>query len=68
MTKELDSEELQKRIDATHPVLDNAPEGSTKADSLAMEMIHVRHSKRDLVNLVRYLILNAKENTIPFRP
>lgn len=45
-------------IDATHPVNTEAKE-ALEADEMAMRMVGIRHSKRDLVNLVRWLLLGA---------
>ena len=47
-------------IDKSHPCrTDN--EKSYEADSMAMKLVGERHGKRDLVNLVRWLIMdNAK--------
>jgi len=50
----------EKEIEESHPVgSDN--EIAYLADALAMKLVGERHSKRDLVNLVRWLIMdNAK--------
>lgn len=36
-----------------------------KCDAVAMDLVHDRHSKRELVDLVRFLIMNAKEGVLP---
>ena len=51
-------------IDATHPMDDDAPLGALEADALAMELVHERHSKRDLVDLVRWLILRNPDGLL----
>lgn len=59
--KYLEDRTLQNRIDATHPTEDGAPEKALAADAMAMQLVHDRHSKRDLVNLVRWLIVERPE-------
>ncbi len=49
----------QDQIDATHPCHDECGNAEIQADALAMKLVHERHAKRDLVNLVRWLILKA---------
>jgi hypothetical protein len=46
-------------IDKTHPMEDGAGEREFKADSLAMELVGERRSKRDLVDLVRWLLCRS---------
>lgn len=36
------------------------------ADGLAMKLVGERHEKRDLVNLVRWLILRKPQGLLPF--
>ncbi len=48
---------FKARIDATHPMHEYAPTGALEADALAMQLVGERHGKRDLVDLVRWLIL-----------
>ena len=43
----------------SHPESDHPPAHSMKAHDLAMDLVHDRHSKRELVDLVRWLILGA---------
>jgi len=43
---------------------DDAPLGALEADALAMELVHERHSKRDLVDLVRWLILRNPDGLL----
>ncbi len=47
----------EDEITASHPMELDTPEGFA-ADMLAMTLVGERHSKRDLVNLVRWLILD----------
>ena len=54
----MSNEEITRSIDATHPeTLDTSR--SLAADQLAMMLIHNRHEKREIVNLLRWLILGA---------
>ncbi len=57
-----------KEIDASHPCsqIDGSPEEtlSFAADTLAMRLVGERHEKRDLVNLVRWLIMRHPEGLI----
>jgi hypothetical protein len=50
----------EEKIEESHPVgSDN--ERAYLADAMAMKLVGERHGKRDLVNLVRWLIMdNAK--------
>ena len=50
---------FQKEIDATHPENDTSGGRELAADSLAMVLVGERHEKRELVNLVRWLLLQA---------
>lgn len=58
----------QQEIDATHPMEDfkNVAEQtlSCNADALAMKLVGERHAKRDLVDLVRWLILRNPQGLI----
>lgn len=56
----------QKAIDATHPCEDSAGALELAADGLAMKLVGERHEKRDLVNLVRWLILRKPQGLLPF--
>lgn len=49
----------QPQIEATHPITDDSWE-ALAADAQAMKLVGERHSKRDLVDLVRWLILAQK--------
>lgn len=50
----------EENIEESHPV-GSANENAYLADAMAMKLVGERHSKRDLVNLVRWLIMdNAK--------
>lgn len=54
----------KKLIDQTHPMaLDKGPEldRAFDADTLAMKLVGERHGKRDLVDLVRWLIMKRPE-------
>lgn len=54
----MSNEEIQRAIDATHPeTLDTSR--SLAADHLAMMLIHNRHGKREIVNLIRWLLLDS---------
>ena len=49
-----------EQIKASHPTRCNLPD-VWKAEEMALKLVGERHEKRDLVNLVRWLILdNAK--------
>jgi hypothetical protein len=54
----------QAEIDATHPENDNAGAWEIDADMLAMKLVGERHEKRELVNLVRWLILRKPTGLI----
>lgn len=67
----------QTEIDATHPARDGAQDQDFDADFLAMKLVGERHEKRELVNLVRWLILRKPqgllidrscENATPYVP
>jgi hypothetical protein len=49
----------QAEINRTHPMSKGSGDAELKADELAMKLVGERHSKRDLVDLVRWLILLA---------
>lgn len=58
---------FQDEIDATHPMNDFPPEREAAifaADRMAMELVGERHEKRELVHLVRWLILRNPEGII----
>jgi hypothetical protein len=55
---------FQKEIDATHPMEDAAGDQEFLADALAMKLVGARYEKRDLVDLVRWLILRKPEGLI----
>lgn len=57
----------QTEIDATHPMEDASGPLEIHADDLAMKLVGERHEKRDLVNLVRWLILRKPEGLIDTR-
>lgn len=58
-------EEIQAAIDASHPVeqiadMSNlATQGCLDADALAMRLIHDRHGKREIVDLLRWVLMGA---------
>lgn len=56
----------QKAIDATHPMEDSSGALELAANGLAMKLVGERHEKRDLVNLVRWLILRRPQGLLPF--
>ena len=49
---------VAQRIDQSHPVITDS-EKSLKADALAMNLIHGRHEKRELVNLIRWCLMGC---------
>lgn len=51
--------EIQSAIDANHPALDNATHDHLEADGLAMRLIHGKHGKREIVNLLRWVMMGA---------
>lgn len=54
----MSNEEIQQAIDASHPeTLETSR--CLAADQLAMMLIHNRHEKREIVNLIRWLLLSA---------
>lgn len=55
---------FKAHIDATHPMDDDAPVGALEADGLAMQLVGERHGKRDLVDLVRWLILRNPDGLL----
>ncbi len=58
-------EEVQLAIDASHPVEQIADIGNEAtqrcldADALAMELIHGRLEKRDIVNMLRWALMGC---------
>jgi hypothetical protein len=55
---------VEEAIQASHPETDLvrpavASKDCLAADGLAMKLVHQRHAKRDLVNLVRWLLLGT---------
>jgi hypothetical protein len=54
----MESATFKAEIDASHPVRLDTKEAYA-ADSIAMQLVGERHAKRDLVNLVRWLILGG---------
>ena len=48
----------QKLIDATHPATMDTDEAYL-AESIAMELVSERYYKRDLVDLVRWLLMDG---------
>jgi hypothetical protein len=53
---------ILEAIEATHPCRMETPE-SYQADALAMELIHKRHDKREIVNLIRWCLMGCPPNT-----
>lgn len=51
---------FQDEIDATHP-MDSEDEEALDADTMAMKLVGERHGKRELVDLVRWLILQRPD-------
>lgn len=54
----------QREIDATHPMEAASAEREVAADAVAMRLVGERHDKRDLVDLVRWLILRKPDGLI----
>lgn len=52
---------IHEAIEATHPWRMETPE-SYAADALAMELIHKRHDKREIVNLIRWCLMGCPPN------
>lgn len=52
--------EVQAAIDKSHPCELETKE-SLKADELAMELIHGRHEKREIVNMLRWVIMGCPD-------
>jgi hypothetical protein len=52
---------IHEAIEATHPCRMETPE-SYAADALAMELIHKRHDKREIVNLIRWCLMGCPPN------
>ncbi len=55
---------FQDLIDKTHPANHDASLKACEADTLAMKLVGERHEKRELVNLVRWLILRKPEGLL----
>ncbi len=55
---------FQSLIDSTHPDNDNSSDKEIAADDLAMKLVGERHEKRELVDLVRWLILRSPKDLI----
>lgn len=52
---------IDSAIEACHPEVDGAGTQELRADALAMRLVHPRYSKRELVDLVRWLLLGGAE-------
>jgi hypothetical protein len=64
--------QVQSAIDACHPCTLETDE-SYAADALAMELIHGRHDKREIVNMIRWVLMgcpseNAKVSKSETKP
>lgn len=57
----MDKLAIHEAIEATHPCRMETPE-SYQADALAMELIHKRHDKREIVNLIRWCLMGCPPN------
>lgn len=63
----MDRAAVAAAINACHPAAQTAPVGSPElkqcleADALAMELITGRHEKREIVDLIRWLLMGAPE-------
>jgi len=51
--------DIQSAIDSNHPALDESTHDHLEADELAMRLIHGRHGKREIVNLLRWVMMGA---------
>lgn len=58
----LSPEQIQSRIDACHPCKLETDE-AYQADFVAMKLIQGRHEKREIVNLLRWLLMGRPELT-----
>ena len=58
--KVVDMYSFELEISNSHPVVCDDPEVN-KADVLAMKLVSERHEKRELIDLVRWLILDKSE-------
>ena len=56
-------DEINAAIDASHP-METGEAGVMDADALAMHLVGARYEKRELVNLVRWLLIGAPNQTI----
>jgi hypothetical protein len=55
----MSAEEIQSAIDANHPAHNESTHEHLEADELAMRLIHGRHGKREIVNLLRWVMMGA---------
>jgi hypothetical protein len=61
--------EIQRAIDASHPVEQIADMSNLEtqrcleADALAMNLMTGRHGKRDIVNMIRWILMGAPNET-----
>lgn len=58
-------QEIQDGIDATHPWSKVLIDGSYEADEVAMNLIHGRHDKREIVNMLRWILMGMPLPTPP---
>jgi hypothetical protein len=54
----MNGDEITAAIEASHP-METEEAGVMDADALAMHLVGARHEKRELVNLVRWLLIGA---------
>ena len=54
----MNGDEISAAIEASHP-METGEAGVMAADALAMHLVGARHEKRELVNLVRWLLIGA---------
>lgn len=59
--------EVQAAIDACHPCTLETDE-SYVADALAMELIHGRHDKREIVNMIRWVLMGCPSENAQSEP
>jgi|LakMenE18May11ns_1017448.scaffolds.fasta_scaffold9853876_2 hypothetical protein len=55
--------QVQSAIDACHPCTLETDE-SYAADALAMELIHGRHDKREIVNMIRWVLMGCPSENV----
>lgn len=62
----MNGDEISAAIEASHP-METEESGVMDADALAMHLVGARHEKRELVNLVRWLLIGAPNAQVEAR-